>query len=200
MAEEKLNPDSQVDKLAGMTDMFDPAKIGMSNELTPMFPKSVPNAFENTTFDTQKNTGGLPPYYTPQDVQQNATNPNLGGDWIDALSKKTAATVNSQQNKRAYAPMYTFDSSPKGAFKDRYKAYGQETYNKIGFNPLIDNESWYNDNTSFGDDLSRTLKVAALPMLGLGFMSPLHSYGNMMQGKSPFDTSDEEASEYDYFI
>ena len=198
MAEEKLNPDSQVDELAGMTDMFDPAKIGMSNELTPMFPNSVPNAFENTTFDTQKNTGGLPPYYTPQDVKENSTNPDLGGDWIEALSRKTAATVNSQQNKRAYAPMYTFDSSPKGAFKDRYKAYGQETYNKIGFNPLIDNESWYNDNTSFGDDLSRTLKVAALPMLGLGFMSPLHSYGNMMQGKSPFDTSDEEASEYDY--
>lgn len=199
MAEEDLNLDNQFDQFAGLTDMYDPAKIEMpETSVTPMFPNSIPTAVTNTTFDTQKNTGGLPPYYTPQDVVDNASNPNVSGDWLESLANKTSAVVNSQQNKRAYAPMYTFDSSPKGAFKDRYKAYGQETYNRVGFNPLIDNESWYNDNTTFGDDLTRTMRVAALPMLGLGFMSPLHSYGNMMQGKSPFDTSDEEASEYDY--
>jgi hypothetical protein len=199
MAEEDLNLENQFEQLAGMTDMYDPAKIGANvQSLTPMFPNSVPNAVTNTSFDTQKNTGGLPPDYTPQQVQQNLNNPAITGDWLESLADKTSSVVNSQQNKRAYAPMYTFDSSPKGAFKDRYKAYGQETYNRIGFTPLIDNEAWYNDNTTLGDDLTRTMRTAALPMLGLGFMSPIHSYGNMLQGKSPFDTSDEEASEYDY--
>lgn len=199
MAEEDLNLENQFEQLAGMTDMYDPAKIGANvQSLTPMFPNSVPNAVTNTSFDTQKNTGGLPPDYTPQQVQQNLNNPAITGDWLESLADKTSSVVNSQQNKRAYAPMYTFDSSPKGAFKDRYKAYGQETYNRIGFSPLIDNEAWYNDNTTLGDDLTRTMRTAALPMLGLGFMSPIHSYGNMLQGKSPFDTSDEEASEYDY--
>ncbi len=199
MAEEDLNLENQFENLAGMTDMYDPAKIGLNTQdLTPMFPNSISNAFTNTSFDTQKNTGGLPPDYTPQDVQKNLTNPDVTGDWLESLADKTSSVVNSEQNKRAYAPMYTFDSSPKGAFKDRYKAYGQETYNRIGFSPLIDNEAWYNDNTTLGDDLTRTMRTAALPMLGLGFMSPLHSYGNMLQGNSPFDTSDEEASEYDY--
>ena len=199
MAEEDLNSEKKFEELAGMTDMYDPAKIGIDMpSLTPMFPNSISNAFTNTSFDTQKNTGGLPPDYTPQQIQQNLNNPAVTGDWLESLADKTSSVVNSQQNKRAYAPMYTFDSSPKGAFKDRYKAYGQETYNRIGFSPLMDNESWYNDNTTLGDDLTRTMRTAALPMLGLGFMSPIHSYGNMMQGKSPFNTSDEEASEYDY--
>ncbi len=200
MAEE--NTDDQFNELASQTNMFDPAQIDMGldmeNNLTPVVPNSGPKAFKNNSFQTQRDTGGLAPYITPRDIQQSRTNPNLANDWGDSLLNKSAAEINTMQNKRAYAPMYTFDSSPKGAFKDRYKAYGQETYNKIGFNPMMDNESWYNANTSFGDDLSRTIKTAALPMLGLGFMSPLHSYHNMAQGESPFNTSDEEASEYDY--
>ena len=199
MAEENLNSEKKLEELSSMTDMYDPAKIGVDMpSLTPMFPNSISDAFTNTSFDTQKNTGGLPPDYTPQQIQQNLTNPDVTGDWLESLANKTSSVVNSQQNKRAYAPMYTFDSSPKGAFKDRYKAYGQETYNRIGFSPLMDNESWYNENTTLGDDLTRTMRTAALPMLGLGFMSPIHSYGNMLEGKSPFETSDEEASEYDY--
>jgi hypothetical protein len=202
MAEEQeQNLDQQFDALAGMTDMYDPAKIDMNinqNSVTPMFPSSLPNAYHNKAFDTQKNTGGLPPYYTPSDVKNNQTNTNLGGNWVESLANASADKINSLQNKRAYAPMYTFDSSPKGAFKDRYKAYGQDVYNRIGFNPLMDNEAWYNDNTTFGEDLARTMKAAALPMLGLGFMSPLNSYANMLSGNNPFDVSEEEASEYDY--
>jgi len=197
---EGQNVDQQFDALASQTSMFDPARIDMdleqNNRLTPI--PSVPQAFQNNTFDIQKNTGGLPPYITPSDVEQNRTNPNIGQDWGEALMAKSSAQVNTLQNKRAYAPMYSFDTSPKGAFKDRYKAYGQDTYNKIGFHPLMDNESWYNDNTTFGDDIMRTMRTAALPMLGLGFMSPIESYGNMLQGNSPFEVSEEEASKYDY--
>ena len=105
MAEEDLNLDNQFDQFAGLTDMYDPAKIEMpETSVTPMFPNSIPTAVTNTTFDTQKNTGGLPPYYTPQDVVDNASNPNVSGDWLESLANKTSAVVNSQQNKRAYAP------------------------------------------------------------------------------------------------
>ena len=151
MAEE--NTGDQFNELTSQTNMFDPAQIDMGldmeNNLTPVVPNSGPKAFKNNSFQTQRDTGGLTPYITPRDIQQSRTNPNLASDWGDSLLNKSAAEINTMQNKRAYAPMYTFDSSPKGAFKNRYKAYGQETYNRVGFNPLIDNESWYNDKYNF---------------------------------------------------
>lgn len=197
MAEENL--DNEFDKFADKTDFLGPARIEMeldTPELTPVFPNSVPNAFQNDTYTTQKNTGGIAPNYPPSAVKENLVNTP---DWGESLMKASAAKINSLEDKNEYAKMYTFDSSPKGAFKARYKAYGQDTYNKIGFSPLIDNESWYNNNTTFADDISRTMRTSALPMLGLGFLSPLNSYGNMLQGKSPFAQDADEAAEYDYY-
>jgi len=197
MAEE--NVDKEFDKFADKTDFLGPARIEMeldAPELTPIFPNSVPDAFENNTYNTQRNTGGISPNYPPSAVKQNVVNTP---DWGESLINATAAKINSLEDKNEYAKMYTFDSSPKGAFKARYKAYDQDIYNKIGFSPLLDNESWYNNNTTFGDDISRTMRTSALPMLGLGFLSPLNSYGNMLQGKSPFAQDADEAAEYDYY-
>ena len=154
MAEE--NVDKEFDRFADKTDFLAPERIEMelnTPELTPVFPNSVPNAFENDTYTTQKNTGGIAPNYPPSAVKENLVNTP---DWGESLMKSSAAKINSLEDKNEYAKMYTFDSSPKGAFKARYKAYGQDTYNKIGFSPLIDNESWYNNNTTFADDISTT--------------------------------------------
>ena len=42
MAEEDLNSEKKFEELAGMTDMYDPAKIGIDMpSLTPMFPNSI---------------------------------------------------------------------------------------------------------------------------------------------------------------
>ena len=38
---------------------------------------------------------------------------------------------------------------------DRYRGYGKETFNKLGFNPLEENESHYNANTSGWQDFKR---------------------------------------------
>lgn len=38
---------------------------------------------------------------------------------------------------------------------DRYMGYGKSTFNKLGFNPLGDNEANYNQNTSWYQDYSR---------------------------------------------
>ena len=202
MAEEVT--DNEFDAFADKTDFLGPPRIEMdvdydNPQLTPIVPNAVPKAFENNTFDIQKNTGGIPPNYPPSKVRENRSNPNISEDWGEALMDASVARLDTYENKDEYAKMYTFDSSPKGAFKARYKAYGQDTYNRIGFNPLMDNESWYNKNTTFGDDISRTMRTSAAPMFGLGFMSPLHSYGNMLQGRSPFAQDADEASEYDYY-
>ena len=57
---------------------------------------------------------------------------------------KSLAKVNNMTDQGAYVQPYAYDASPLGTFRDKYKAYGQETYNKVGFHPLIDNESWFN--------------------------------------------------------
>jgi hypothetical protein len=103
------------------------------------------------------------PSYYPSQVKQNVLNdPAAAGK---ALFDETMSKINNYQDRNTYGYAYGYDSSPKNTFRDRYKGYGQETFNKIGFNPLINNEAWFNQNTTFGDDLSRFWNHAAWPML-----------------------------------
>ncbi len=114
------------------------------------------------------------------------------------LINKTTAAASGLQDKNQYGRMSTFDSSPTGAFKDRYKAYGQETYNRIGFDPLINNEQNFTSQTSTYDDAKRWLTSAALPMAGIGFFDPLRSYRDVLQGNA-FQGNTESAKDYEYY-
>jgi len=114
------------------------------------------------------------------------------------LINKTTAAASGLQDKNQYGRMSTFDSSPTGAFKDRYKAYGQETYNRIGFDPLINNEQNFTSQTSTYDDAKRWLTSAALPMVGIGFFDPLRSYKDVLQGNA-FQGNTESAKDYEYY-
>ena len=114
------------------------------------------------------------------------------------LVDKTTAAAFSLQDGNEYGKASTFDSSPTGAFKDRYKAYGQKTYNKVGFDPLINNEVNFNANTSTFDDAKRWLTSSALPMMGLGFLDPLNSYKDAIQGNATKGATDS-AKDYEYY-
>lgn len=55
--------------------------------------------------------------------------------------------VGSSRNVYQAAKAYSFDRFKSNV--ERYQAYGEETFNKLGFNPLVDdNEDYYNANTS----------------------------------------------------
>jgi hypothetical protein len=114
------------------------------------------------------------------------------------LVDKTSAAANTLQDGNEYGRVGTFDNSFKGAFKDRYKAYGQETYNRVGFDPFINNEENFTNQTTTYDDAKRWMTSAALPMVGLGFMDPLNSYKDAFTGKM-FEGNTDSAKDYEYY-
>ncbi|HPQ80019.1 MAG TPA: hypothetical protein PLG47_06165, partial [Candidatus Dojkabacteria bacterium] len=83
------------------------------------------------------------------------------------------------------APQGGVDYSPTGLNFERY--YGKSAYSKLGFNPYIDNEKRYNENSTFMDDII-DVNVNAMKLAGLGFNS-------MWSGKS----NRQEAEEYERY-
>lgn len=116
----------------------------------------------------------------------------------EQLVQSTRNNILSLNDTNEYGKAFAFDSSPTGSFKERYKAFGQKTYDRIGFDPLINNELNYNKGTTTGDEMKRWLTSAALPMVGLGFMDPLRSYKDIATGKA-FAANTESAKDYEYY-
>lgn len=114
-----------------------------------------------------------------------------------SLTMDTKLKAQTLQDKNEYGTVFSYDNSPTGAFKARYKGFGQETYNKIGFDPLLNNEQIYNQNTSGWDDAKRWLTNSAAPMFGLGVMDPLNSYKSALSGD--IGASTEAAKDYEYY-
>ena len=184
MAEETNVPDKGVDELAQETTNFAPATIGGTG-FQPWEPPTfnvakVPMStatVSNPTYRIKDATSGATPNI-PRGVDSSTKDFNWGKNLTDKLYAQLDANI----DKNAYNKIYGYDSSPKGAHKARYKAYGQKTYDRVGFSPEIDNETWFNQNTTMYDDWKRMATQAAWPMMKLGFMSPIHSYGKLMGG------------------
>ena len=120
-------------------------------------------------------------------------------DFASGSISRIKQSVANSQDYNEYGKIGVYDSSPSGpTFKARYKAYGQETYNKIGFDPNIDNETVYNQNTNTFDDMKRWATHSAMPMLGLGFISPINSYASAL-GSGDVGASTQEAKDYEYY-
>jgi hypothetical protein len=123
----------------------------------------------------------------------------VGPDQAKNLLAESKLRSNALLDANEYGKTFTFDNSPTSAsFKARYKAYGQDTYNRIGFDPDINNEDIYNKNTSTFDDMKRWFKHSAAPMVGLGFMAPIHSYGKLL-GSGDVGADRQEAKDYEYY-
>lgn len=201
MAEETINTAeslnnqlSPVDQLMAQSSFLDPAKIEQS--MAPIL--NWPDNFVNPTNYIKDNTAGVSPNYPPSEVKQS----RITGDSInsvDAILKKGIAKINGLSDMGSYAEPYAYDASPKGTFRAKYKAYGQETFNKVGFHPLIDNETWFNQNTTFGDDLSRWASNSAWPMISKGFMDPIKSYKSIIDGEGLFNADEQSARDYEYY-
>jgi hypothetical protein len=64
-----------------------------------------------------------------------------------------AAVAQTKRDPRLTAGRYEYDQYVTSV--DRYRGYGKSTFNSLGFNPLEDNEKYYNQNTSWYQDYSR---------------------------------------------
>jgi len=149
------------------------------------------NNLSNTSkiIDTRQAISGV----TPKTPVKNTTSTR---DFMKGLSSSIKQSDAAYQDKNEYGNVFAYDNSPSGpSFRARYKAYGQETFNKIGFDPHIDNEAVYNQQTNTFDDMKRWAVNAALPMVGLGFMSPINSYAGAMGGD--VGASRQEAKDYE---
>ena len=199
MAEETNVPNEGVDELSQKSEFIAPASIG-ANLYKPLTPPvfDIRNMHgsadvSNPALRIKDSTVGSSPNY-PRAVSSDSKKYNKAAGLFDTA----IARIDGNVDKNAYNKLYGFDSSPKGAHKARYKAYGQETYDKIGFSPEIDNETWFNHNTTMYDDWKRMATQAAWPMMKLGFMSPIHSYGKLMGG-ADIGQDIQEARDYEEY-
>ena len=196
MAETPQNNDSQsVDNLASKSEYLDQASI--EQRPATAFNFNAPKPIINPIYPIQDHVTGVSPNYYPSQVQQDVSDPVAKGK---ALFDLTMNKVNGAQDRNRYGYAYGFDGGmAKGTLRDRYKAYGQETFNKVGFSPLINNEAIFNANTTFGDDLSRFWNHAAWPMLTKGFMDPIKSYQSIINGDGLFNADEQSARDYEYY-
>lgn len=192
------------DGLNGLTDIntfTGPAKAGLT-EYTPLAPlptdiQQLPGGtnIPSRAYLTKDFRSGSSPTYSAKLNQRVASADDVG----KAAAGRMKNLFDNSHDPNAYGKMYTFDNSPgSGSFKARYSGYGEEIYNKLGFDPTADTESWYNQNTSQYDDWKRMMTHAAWPMIKLGFMSPINSYAKML-GHGDVGANVQEAKDYEYF-
>jgi hypothetical protein len=122
-----------------------------------------------------------------------ATNPN---DLLSAVIAKDRAVAYANQDQNEYVKIFAYDSGPAGGnFYKRYSAFGDETFHKLGFHPLLDNESMYNENTTGWQQTKRMLTHSFWPLLKLGFGSGWESTVKMFKGDFSANTEDAKAFE-----
>jgi hypothetical protein len=82
----------------------------------------------------------------------------------------------------------TFNAGQKGFNFDRY--YSHPKFKQLGFSPLRDNESFYNQHSSTWDDLGRAVKQ--MPgLLGLGVSSTFGNWGSFLSMKPDTENAAE---------
>jgi hypothetical protein len=148
----------------------------------------------NPTYPVKDGLSGSTPSYPVKNAAQAAT---IGMDKGVALARQLEASLNGMEDKNNYAKIYAYDAGKNGAFKARYKAYGQETFDKVGFHPLIDNETWFNKNTTGWDDFKRMMTHSAWPLFSQGFMDPIKSYASFFGNGGDIMGDTTGAASYD---
>jgi hypothetical protein len=130
-------------------------------------------------------------------IQPNKPGPKKGQstkDIASALNDYSKAISQANQDKNAYSRIYAYNAGPSGNnFYKRYAAYGQEKFDEIGFSPLRDNESLFNERTTKWNDLTRMMQHSFLPLMWEGFKSGPKSLWKMAQGD--FTSADLEDAE-----
>jgi 3'-phosphoadenosine 5'-phosphosulfate sulfotransferase/low affinity Fe/Cu permease len=113
------------------------------------------------------------------------------GEAIKGLTNVWEAKSDQEGSKYTKNKIFSYDNSPdSNAFYKRYAAYGQETFDKIGFSPMRDNEAIFNASTSKFDDFSRMLTHSFWPLAQQGFVAGPKSLMRALSGDLGTDLED----------
>ena len=179
---------------------FGGEQINTQSNLFAQNPQRPPIQIENPNSDPQRatiqkdyiqdNGPGIMPYSSNQLA-------NTSQQRAEARLKKLQNAAYTLQDNSQYSKPFMYDSTATGAHKAKYKAYGQKTYDRIGFSPLVNNEEIFVNNTSIVDDYIRTATTSFFPMLGQGLIANPKSYAQLFQGNigQDYDQS-EDYEEY----
>jgi hypothetical protein len=146
-----------------------------ANASEDLFTKQLQESFNPTPTDPKKG-------YTPADAANETLNQFLRKD------------LGNFQTSPVITP-YTYDAGiNSSSFYDRYKAYGNETFDRIGFSPFKNNDAEFNAGTSAMSEYKRSLTYSMAPLFARGFTSGVKSLGRALQGD--FGDDPEEATGY----
>lgn len=202
MADININPEDLNQDLgpfnSGTTDLnsflpFQGADLNYPkvNTPAPIDKLSPGNNLDNQMYPIKDYITGLPPYLDKQSTVGKMT----AQQKANAIASYTYNTLNAYQDDNAYAKIQSYDPSSNGAHRARYLAYGQETFDKVGFNPLINNEALFNANTSVLDDMSRMMASSFFPLFGRGAIANPKSYAGLFTGDFGQDVAEAAAYE-----
>lgn len=124
-------------------------------------------------------------------------------DRLQAQQRADAQNIPALVSRQSFNPYvdaqaYSFNpnsTSDQNHNFERY--YSHPSYSKLGYNPWVDNEALYNNQSSGAGDMWRATKTAA-KLMATGFSAPIRSYGDLLSGN--FTGLDEEsAREMQYY-
>lgn len=134
---------------------------------------------------------GIPNQKTPTDVGSTADRANA---WLSKW--KADNTTRNAKPKDNFGRIMMYKDGPNGdAFYDRYKAFGQQKFDEVGFSPLRNNDAIYNENTTYWQRHKRTMMNSFWPLFGRGFISGPKSLGKALIGDFSPDLVEAEAYE-----
>ena len=146
----------------GFTPFEGAAPLSLPEINFPVIPV-VPsfNKLTNTQNFVRENVVGSPSKKAPN----KNTNPL---DFVRGLQARNEALANTNRDENEYVKIFSYDASPNGGnFYKRYKAFGDETFHKLGFHPLLDNEGIYNANTTGWQQAARMINHSFVPLFNL---------------------------------
>lgn len=113
-------------------------------------------------------------------------------DMHKAIRSQFSAIAATPQEK--HANIYSYNAGPNSnTFYKRYRAYGAEKFEAIGFSPIRDNEALFNARTSTWDDFSRMATNSLWPLFSKGFVAGPESLFNAMSGDFGVDLEQARA-------
>jgi hypothetical protein len=116
---------------------------------------------------------GVSPGPLPSQIPGGSSGPQSFDAKVAALRESRKADIQSYEDKNQWAKAYSYNSGPSGAYYQRYKQFTEP--GKRDFHPLIDNESWKNENTNFAGDIYRSITQAFVPMMWNGIKGTVSS-------------------------
>jgi hypothetical protein len=133
--------------IEGSTDPF--AVLHKPGPIMSMpFPSGIPGNFNtNKQLQGDFNSGPVPGA-NPNNIQKAGTTEDL----INAISGQMKDETLTK-DKYKYARTYSYGAGQKNMNFDRY--YNHPKFKELGFSPYRDNETYYNERSSWWDDFSR---------------------------------------------